>query len=86
MDRAEFDQKVNSSLSFYFLGELFPVGQDNEEHCLQIKEKEMLYKRYREESEAARMVCACAHVHIYFCCCCWRKHDLYWVALALHGR
>ena len=31
-------------------------GTDIASFIIQIKEKEMMYKRYREESEAARMV------------------------------
>ncbi|CAN1844472.1 Protein TPX2 [Linum perenne] len=50
VDRAEFDQKASfpqKLLLIYYVCHWF---------ILQVKEKEMLYKRYREESEAAKMI------------------------------
>lgn len=57
VDRSEFDKKVKNYSRlletwlcvFFFFSVLIKV-------YLQIKEKEIMYKRYREESEASRMV------------------------------
>lgn len=59
VDRAEFDKKVTfpppctSFLSFFFF---FNTILIKEVPFYQIKEKEVVYKRYREEAESARMV------------------------------
>lgn len=55
VERAEFDHKVKF-VSLWLHITRWYIAQLLNKVNLQIKEKEMMYKRYREESEAARMV------------------------------
>lgn len=61
VDRAEFDKKVIFLSHFLAHLNLFTfsllVWILKQRIVAQIKEKEMIYKRYREEAESARMVC-----------------------------
>ena len=63
VDRAQFDERVTKKFHILFIATLEKKIQKSIffystqiAYSLQIKEKEMMYKRYREESEAARMV------------------------------
>jgi targeting protein for Xklp2 len=60
VERADFDHKVSILFSHFSKQKNASITSEIDESILfwnQIKEKENQYKRYREESEAAKMVC-----------------------------
>ncbi|KAE8662310.1 Detected protein of confused Function [Hibiscus syriacus] len=54
VDRAEFDQKLN--FSFSLVEDFHSISTPIMNLFLQINEKEMIYKRYKEDVKAARMI------------------------------
>lgn len=78
VDRAEFDKKVFFGWTNFYIWNPWETKKVSCGLCVwyvvvlthdwfQVKEKEMMYKRYREEAESAKQVCGVEHLVLLSC-------------------